>query len=81
MNLLSFYLRVIYAVQERDGWVDGVYLDSKKAFDKVLHRKLLWKMKNYGKIEGRLLEWMEDYLNDRDMNSNTRPEFILAESN
>ena len=26
-NLLSFYLRVIDVIQERDGWVDSVYLD------------------------------------------------------
>ncbi len=29
MNLLSFYSRVVDIVQERDGWVDGVYLDLK----------------------------------------------------
>ncbi len=49
--------------------LDGVYLDLKKAFDKVPHQRLLWKMKKkkYGKIGGRLLEWMEDYLDDREM--------------
>ena len=34
-NLLSFYTRVIYVDDNRDGWVDAVYLDIKKAFDKV----------------------------------------------
>ena len=29
-NLLSFYTRVIDAIDERDGWVDTVYLDIKK---------------------------------------------------
>ncbi len=52
--------------RETDG-VDGVCLDLKKAFDKVPHQRLLWKIKNYGKIGGRLLEWMEDYLDDREM--------------
>ncbi len=66
-ELIVFYSRVVNIVQERDGWVDGVYLDFKKAFDKVPHRRLLWKIKNYGKIGGRLLEWMEDYLDDREM--------------
>ena len=31
-NLLSFYDRVIDIMQERDGWVDCVYLDLKKSF-------------------------------------------------
>ena len=40
-NLVSFYSRIVDIVQERDGWVDCVYLDLKKAFDKVLHKRLL----------------------------------------
>ncbi len=68
MNLLSFYSRIVDIVQERDRWVDGVYLDDlKKAFDKVPQRRLLWKIKNYGKIGRRLLQWMEDHLDDREM--------------
>ena len=43
-NLLSFYTRVIDEVQGRDGWVDTVFLDIKKAFDTVPHKRLLWKM-------------------------------------
>ena len=31
-NLLSFYTRVIDAIDERDGWVDTVYLNIKKGF-------------------------------------------------
>ena len=61
-NLLSYYSRVIEVVQERNGWVDGVYLDLKKAFDKVPHRRLLWKIAYHGSVGGRLLEWMENYL-------------------
>ena len=71
-NLLSFYSRVIDVIQEGDGWVDGVYLDLKKAFDKVPHRRLIWKIEKYGGIGGRLLEWMEDYLHDREMRTAIR---------
>ncbi len=67
MNLSSFYSRVVDIVQGRDGWVDGVYFDLKQAFDKVPHQRLLWKIKNCGKIRGRLLEWMDNYLEDREM--------------
>ncbi len=45
-NLLSFYSRVTNIVQERDGWVDCIYLDLKKAFDKVPHTRSLWKLEN-----------------------------------
>ena len=66
-NLISFYSRIVDIVQDREGWVDGVYLDLKKAFDKVPHKRLLWKIKNYGKIGGDLLKWMKDYLSEREM--------------
>ena len=29
-NLLSFYTRVIDEIQNRDGWVDAIYLENKK---------------------------------------------------
>ena len=40
-NLLSFYARVIDVTQEREGWVDCIYLELKKACDKVTHKRLL----------------------------------------
>ena len=61
-NLLSFYTRVIDEVDNRDGWVDTVYLDIKKAFDKVLHKRLLWKLEHTGVLRGTILKWMRDYL-------------------
>lgn len=66
-NLLSFYTRIIEDVQERNGWVDTIYLDLKKAFDKVPHRRLLWKIEHEGGIKGKLLEWMKNYLIGRKM--------------
>ena len=71
-NLMCFYSRAIDAMQEREGWVDCVYLDLKKAFDTVPHRRLLWKLKNYGGVQGKLLEWMEDYLTGRRMSTVVR---------
>ena len=62
MNLLSFYTRVIDAIDERDGWVDTVYLDIKKAFDRVPHKRLLWKLKHVGRLRGSVLKWMKDCL-------------------
>ena len=66
-NLLCFYSRVVDILQRRDGWVDCVYLDLKKAFDKVPHNRLMWKLRNIGGIKGKLEEWMRNYLTEREM--------------
>ena len=65
-NLLNFYTRVI---DNRDGWVDAVYLrvDIKKVFDRLPHERLLRKLKHIGGLRGKVLEWMQDYLKDREM--------------
>ena len=42
----------------------GVFLDISKAFDKVWHSGLLFKLKAYG-IEGQLLALLKDYLHGR----------------
>ena len=44
--------------------VDVAYLDFKKAFDSVPHKRLIHKMKGYG-VEGNLLDWVTDFLKDR----------------
>ena len=53
-NLMSYYSRVVDVIQEREGWVDTVYLDLRKAFDKVPHKRLLWKLKTTGGVHGKL---------------------------
>ena len=44
--MLSFYRQVIEGIEDRDGWLDVVYLDIKKAFDRILHKGVLWKLKH-----------------------------------
>ena len=41
--------------------MDIVYLDFRKAFDTVPHKRLLTKLKSYG-ICGNLLCWIQDFL-------------------
>ncbi len=54
-NLLSFYDRVTETMQERDGWVDILYLNSKKAFDKVPHERLIWKLEYNREEQGNII--------------------------
>ena len=66
-KLLSFYSRVIDELQERDGWVDTVYLDLKKAFDKVPQKSVIRKVEHSRGLKGTLLEWMKSCLQYREM--------------
>ena len=43
----------------------GVFLDISKAFDKVWHDGLIFKLKSYG-VEGELLLLLKNYLHNRD---------------
>ena len=44
--------------------VDVLFLDFSKAFDKVPHKRLLYKLNYYG-IRSPYLEWIEQFLTDR----------------
>jgi len=51
-----------------------VYLDYRKAFDSVPHRRLIEKLKSFG-IDGKLLQWMDDFLTSRTMKVGLRGTF------
>lgn len=44
--------------------IDVIYLDLSKAFDKVPHHLLLYRLSNFG-ISGCLLKWYQSYLSNR----------------
>ncbi len=67
MNLMCFYSRVIDIIQEREGWGDYVYLDLKKAFDKVPHKRLLWKLGIFGGQRGVVPHWIINILRGKEM--------------
>jgi len=56
-NLLEFYEDVLQHDDEGRP-VDVIFLDFQKAFDKVLHMRLLEKIKAHG-IGGKILTWIE----------------------
>ena len=43
---------------------DVILLDFSKAFDKVSHSTLLWKLHKYG-IRGKVLSWIQAFLGNR----------------
>jgi ribonucleases P/MRP protein subunit RPP40 len=51
--------------------LDIIYLDYRKAFDSVPHKRLLAKLRSYG-ISGKLLDWIENFLTDRTMRVGVR---------
>ena len=53
-----------YSSLEKGDSVDVIFLDFAKAFDKVSHHHLLYKLQCYG-IRGHLFSWFHDYLSDR----------------
>jgi len=61
-NLLETFEDWTRAVDEGHG-VDVIYLDYSKAFDSVLHSRLVSKLEAYG-IYGNLLKWLINFLNN-----------------
>ena len=64
INQLVFISNQIYKALEEGHDVCIVYLDVSKAFDKIWHDGLIFKLKQIG-IKGALLEWIKDYLAGR----------------
>ena len=49
---------------DNGGAIDAIYMDFRKAFDSVPHRRLLHKTNSHG-IQGLVLKWIEAFLGDR----------------
>ena len=62
-NLLEFLNYVTDTVDKNED-IDIAYLDFSKAFDKVPHRRLIYKLESYG-ISGYLMKWIREWLSDR----------------
>ena len=62
-QLLEVYNEFCKAVDEGKE-IRVIFLDISKAFDRVWHEGLLFKLKRCG-IHGKLLDWFKDYLKDR----------------
>lgn len=49
---------------ERNDYVDVLYIDIRKAFNTVSHSQLLSKLSSYG-VQGKLLKWIKEFLRNR----------------
>ena len=62
-NLLDFY-QYVFCECDRSRAVDVVFLDFRKAFDKVPHKRLMRKVRALG-IQGNVAAWIENWLAGR----------------
>ena len=51
-------------ILDRGGYLDVIYMDYAKAFDKVAHSRLIKKLEGYG-ISGPILQWVRSFLSGR----------------
>ena len=72
-NLLETLESWTQALDEEFG-IDVLYLDYRKAFDSVPHKRLLEKLKTYG-LRGNLLQWIQSFLEARLMRVGIRGSF------
>lgn len=61
---LSDYASYLLKNLENGFQIDAAYTDFSKAFDKVDHKLLLFKLSRYG-VRGKLLDWIGSYLQGR----------------
>ena len=57
-------LKIWTDILDEGGLIDSIYCDFMKAFDKVPHKRLIYKVSKYG-IKGNILGWISSFLNER----------------
>jgi hypothetical protein len=65
-NMAIFSDSLARSLNEINTRTDVIYFDFAKAFDTVNHDILLYKLKHYFDIDGRLLKFIKNYLSDRE---------------
>jgi len=63
-QLLKVYHN-IGSILDKGGQVDIAYLDFSKAFDCISHKLLMYKLQHMFGFSGKLLNWLDNYLDDR----------------
>ena len=60
LHVLNIWSKIL----DEGGTLDVIYCDFMKAFDKVPHQRLLYKIQQYG-IQDNVLGWVRSFLSDR----------------
>ena len=60
LHVLNIWMEVL----DQGGSLDAIYCDFMKAFDKVPHMRLAYKIQKYG-ITGNMLGWIKSFLSER----------------
>ena len=63
INLVDFF-HDMFSIYDKSRAVDILYLDFRKAFDKVPHKRLMAKVRSLGIVD-EVGDWIEDWLSDR----------------
>lgn len=63
-NLPCFYdiVKAEEILPQREGCVDCIYLDFRNTFGRVLHKRLILKLKHGVAVKAKLLKCMKDFL-------------------
>ena len=61
---LLHVLNIWTEILDQGGELDVIYCDFMKAFDKVPHKRLVYKIDKYG-LKGNVLGWIENFLSNR----------------
>ena len=62
--MVTEYLHYTQDSVQVSGNIDILYCDFMKAFDKVPHKRLVYKVSKYG-VKGNVLGWIESFLSNR----------------
>ena len=60
LHVMNIWIEVL----DQGGTLDAIYCDFMKAFDKVPHRRLVYKAEKYG-IKGNVIGWIDSFLSER----------------
>ena len=74
---LLHVLKIWTEIIDQGGTLDAIYCDFMKAFDKVPHKRLIYKLDKYG-IKGNILGWIHSFLNGRTQKVNINGSFSTA---
>ena len=61
---LLHVMKIWNEILDQGGSIDAIYCDFMKAFDKVPHKRLVYKLSKYG-VKGQVLDWVDSFLSGR----------------